>query len=125
MPMLGTSLWVQGRAKEACEVFDGAAEAARLIDNVQGVAWSLFNLSFAALAAGDVDQAYATAEEARALARELDSAMIAGHAAWAAAAALMERGEGRRRGAAAARGDGRAGAHRRSPVAGGRSRSSC
>ena len=93
MPMFGTSLWVQGRAKEACEVFDGATEAARLIDSAQGVAWSLFNLSFAALAAGDVDQAYATAEEARELARELDSAMIAGHAAWAAAAALMERGK--------------------------------
>jgi ATP/maltotriose-dependent transcriptional regulator MalT len=93
MPMYGTSLWVQGRMAEACEVLDGAVEAARLIDNVQGTAWNLFNLSFAAVAGGDVDTALAAAHEARALAGELDSAMLAGHAAWAAAAAMYERGD--------------------------------
>ena len=33
VPMLGGSLWVQGRMAEAGEVLDGAIEAARLVDN--------------------------------------------------------------------------------------------
>ena len=40
---------------ESAEVLDGGVEAARLVDNVQGLAWNLFNRSFAAFAAGDID----------------------------------------------------------------------
>ena len=36
-------------------MLDGAVEAARLLGNVQGLAWDLFNRAFAALAAGDVE----------------------------------------------------------------------
>jgi ATP/maltotriose-dependent transcriptional regulator MalT len=93
MPMFGTTLWLQGRTAEACEVLDGAVEGARLIDNVQGIAWNLFNLSFAALAGGDLELALSSAEESLRLARELDSAMLIGHAAWAAAAPMLERGD--------------------------------
>ena len=92
LPMLGTALWVQGRVAEAGEVFDGAIETARLAGNVQGLAWSLFNRSFAALAAGDVELALATAQESVDLASTLDESVITGHAAWALAAALLETG---------------------------------
>ena len=91
-PMLGTSLWVQGRVAEAAEVFDGAIEGARLLDNTQALAWNLFNRSFAAMAAGEVDLALATAQESFALAGELDESVITGHAAWALAVALLETG---------------------------------
>ena len=64
VPMLGGSLWVRGRMAEAGEVLDGAIAAARLVDNPQGLAWNLFNRSYAAFAAGDIDLALATAKEA-------------------------------------------------------------
>ena len=92
LPMLGTTLWLQGRMAEAGEVFDGAIETARLLANVQGLAWSLFNRSFAAIAAGDVELALATARESVDLASTLDESVITGHAAWALAAALLETG---------------------------------
>jgi len=91
-PMLGTSLWVQGRLAESAEVFDGAIEHARLLENVQALAWNLFNRSFAALAAGDVDLAFSTARESVELAKHLDESVITGHAAWGLAAALLETG---------------------------------
>ena len=83
--MLGTALWMQGRMAESAEVFDGAVEAARLVDNLQGVAWNLFNRTFAAIAAGDVQVALATAEQSVEIAKELDEGMLSGHAAWALA----------------------------------------
>ena len=91
-PTLGTALWVQGRMQEAGEVFDGAIEAARLLDNTQGLVWNLFNRSFAALAAGDVDLALTTAQESVDGAKGLDESVLTGHAAWALAAAMLERG---------------------------------
>ena len=73
VPMLGTALWMQGRMAESAEVIDGGVEAARLVDNVQGVAWNLFNRSFAALAAGDVTLALATAEQSIDVIKDLDA----------------------------------------------------
>ena len=61
--MLGTALWVQGRVAEAARIFDDAVDAARMLDNFQGLAWQLFNRSFAASMAGDVELALATATE--------------------------------------------------------------
>ena len=83
--MLGGSLWVQGRMAESGEVLDGAIAAARLVDNVQGLAWNLFNRSYAAFAAGDIELALATAEEAFDLAKELDAGPVPAHAAVALA----------------------------------------
>ena len=91
-PMLGTALWMQGRMAESAEVFDGAIEAARLVENVQGVAWNLFNRTFTAIAVGDVKLALATAQQSVEIARTLDEVMLSGHAAWALANALCEAG---------------------------------
>ena len=44
-PMLGTALWLRGRMAESAELFDGAIEGARLVENVQALAWNLFNRS--------------------------------------------------------------------------------
>ena len=92
VPMLGGSLWVQGRMRESGEVLDGAIAAARLVDNVQGLAMNLFNRSYAAFAAGDIELALATAEEGFDLAKELDDGPIPAHAAVALAYALLETG---------------------------------
>ena len=92
VPMLGASLWIQGRMTESGEVLDGAIAAARLVDNVQGLAWNLFNRSYGALAAGDIELALATAEEAFELSKELDDGPVPAHAAAALAHALLETG---------------------------------
>jgi signal transduction histidine kinase len=96
VPMLGGSLWVQGRMAESGEVLDGAIAAARLVDNVQGLAWNLFNRSYAAFAAGDIELALATAEEAFELSKELDDGPVPAHAAVALAYALLETGHAER-----------------------------
>ena len=96
VPILGTALWMQGRMAESAEVIDGAVEAARLVDNLQGVAWNLFNRSFAALAAGDVTLALATAEQSVEINNDLDATVLAGWASMARAAALFENGDAER-----------------------------
>ena len=93
VPILGTALWMQGRMAESAEVIDGAVEAARLVDNLQGVAWNLFNRSFAALAAGDITLALATAQQSIDLNKEFDAIVLAGWASMARAAALFETGD--------------------------------
>jgi DNA-binding CsgD family transcriptional regulator/tetratricopeptide (TPR) repeat protein len=92
VPMLGGSLWVRGRMAEAGEVLDGAIAAARLVDNPQGLALNLFNRSYAAFAAGDIDLALTTAKEAFDLAQRLDPGPISAHAAVALAYARLETG---------------------------------
>ena len=92
-PMLGTALWAQGRVSESAEVLDGAVEAARLVGNVQGLAWNLFNRSFAAFGAGDIELALSTAHESVELARTLEPGPVSAWAAVALAAALHESGD--------------------------------
>ncbi|HSM16094.1 MAG TPA: helix-turn-helix transcriptional regulator, partial [Gemmatimonadales bacterium] len=91
--MLGASLWVLGKPLEAGEVFDGAVEAARLAGNVQNLAWNLFNRSIAALAAGDVSLALATAEESVELLGGMQPGALSAMAACVLAAALLEAGQ--------------------------------
>ena len=91
--MLGGSLWVQGKPLEAEELFDGAVEAARLAGNVQNLAWTLFNLSFAALVAGNIEVAFTAAEESVELAAETEPGLISTLAAATFAATLLEAGE--------------------------------
>jgi DNA-binding CsgD family transcriptional regulator len=83
LPMLGTALWLQGRVAESSDVLDGAVEAARLVDNPHGLVWNLLSRSLAGFAAGDVDVALATGEEAVDVARRLDASTAS---AWAAVA---------------------------------------
>jgi hypothetical protein len=66
--MLGTSLWMQGRMTESAQIFDDAVDGARLLDNVQGLAWALPNRSLSALVAGDIETALSKAEESMDLA---------------------------------------------------------
>jgi len=96
VPMLGGSLWVRGRMAAAGEVLDGAIAAARLVDNSQGLAWNLFNRSYAAFAAGDIDLALETAKEAFDLAQQLDPGPVPAHAAVALAYARFETGHAER-----------------------------
>jgi ATP/maltotriose-dependent transcriptional regulator MalT len=96
VPMLGGSLWVRGKMAESGEVLDGAIAAARLVDNPQGLAWNLFNRSYAAFAAGDIDLALATAKEAFELAQQLDPGPVPAHAAIALAYACLETGHAER-----------------------------
>ena len=91
--MLGASLWVQGRPVEAGELFDGAVEAARLAGNVQSLAWNLLNRSYAALAAGDLDVALATAEEGFELEEGMEQGERSAVGAAVLAAALLETGQ--------------------------------
>ena len=74
--MLGASLWVQGRPLEAEELSDGAVEAARLTGNSQGLALNLFNRSTAAIVAGNLDVALATAEESFELLEHMERGLI-------------------------------------------------
>ena len=91
--MLGTSLWVQGRPLDAEELLDGAVEAARLVDNVHSLAWTLFNRSLAALAAGDIDVALATAQESHDLEEGMAQGAVSAGAAAVLASALLEAGQ--------------------------------
>lgn len=91
--MLGVSLWVLGKPLEAEELFEGAVEAARLSDNVQNLLWNLFNRSLAALAAGDLDVALATAEESFELAATMESGIFPVATAATFASALLEAGQ--------------------------------
>jgi ATP/maltotriose-dependent transcriptional regulator MalT len=91
--MLGVSLWVQGKPLEAEELFEGAVEAARLSDNDQNLLWNLFNRSLAALAAGDLDVALATAEESFALAAKMEPGIFPVATAATLASALLEAGQ--------------------------------
>ena len=92
-PMLGSALWVQGRVVESAQIFDDAIDAARGLDNFQALAWNLFNRSFVASVAGDVELAIATATESIELAKGLDDSVVSAHAAWALAFPLREIGQ--------------------------------
>ena len=91
--MLGGSLWVQGKPREALSLFDGAVESARLAGNAQGLAWMLFNQSIAALAAGDVDVALSAAEDSVELEKDLEPGVLSATAAAVLGSALVEAGQ--------------------------------
>ena len=69
------------------------SQRARLVDNPQGLSWNLFNRSYAAFAAGDIDLALSTAVEAFELAQQLDPGPVPAHAAVALAYARFETGQ--------------------------------
>ena len=92
-PMLGTALWMRGKVAEAGAVLDDGVDAARLADNVQGLAWNLFNRALAATAAGDVELALTLATESLELSIALDGDLIKGHAAMTLGSPLLETGQ--------------------------------
>jgi DNA-binding CsgD family transcriptional regulator len=91
--MLGGSLCIQGRPLEGASVFDEAVETARLAGNGAALAWSLFNRSFAAMVAGDLDVALETAGESLELIGDMEPGPISALAAAVRAYALLEAGD--------------------------------
>src|ERR671922_92096 len=61
---LANLLFSTGRPVEAAQLLDDSLEAARLSDNVVGIAWSLLNRSYAAINAGEVEEALRAGEKA-------------------------------------------------------------
>jgi DNA-binding NarL/FixJ family response regulator len=90
--ILGQVKLLRGQLVEAAELLDNAVEGARLSGNVQALAGNLGNRSLAALAAGDVGMALATAEECVELTSGLDQSLVCA-AGVALAAALLETGD--------------------------------
>jgi DNA-binding NarL/FixJ family response regulator len=82
--------YVRGKLAEAAELLDGAIEAGRLLGTPPALAGNLFNRSVVALAAGDLDIALATAEEAVTVTSDLDEGFVTAWAAVRLAAVLLE-----------------------------------
>jgi DNA-binding NarL/FixJ family response regulator len=95
-PILPRVWFVRGKLAEASELLDGAIEAGRLLGSPPALAGNLFNRSAVAVAAGDLDLALATAEEALELAQRLDEGFVTAWAAVRLAAVLFESGESAR-----------------------------
>jgi len=93
---LGVSLARRGRLAESAEILDAAVEAARLSDNLQALVSGLSNLSATALAAGDLDEASAAAQEAVESARGLGGGPVAAFAAMVHAEGLLLAGDAER-----------------------------
>jgi ATP/maltotriose-dependent transcriptional regulator MalT len=92
-PVLPRIWYVRGKLAQASDLLDGAIEAARLLGSPPSLAGNLFNRSVVALAAGDLDLALATAEEALELAHELDEGFVTAWAAVRLANVLLETGQ--------------------------------
>jgi ATP/maltotriose-dependent transcriptional regulator MalT len=90
--ILGVVWYVRGKLAEAAELLDGAIEAARLRHNDEALAWSLFNRSVVALAAGDLEAAVLTAEESAELTRPVNESYVAAWATVRLAATRLETG---------------------------------
>jgi ATP/maltotriose-dependent transcriptional regulator MalT len=90
--ILGMVWLLTGRLGGAVEPLDGAIEAARLTGNVHTIAWSLYARASIALAAGDLDTAMTSAQEAVDLTSDGKPSHVGGWAAFTLAAAEHEIG---------------------------------
>ncbi|MET0510740.1 MAG: AAA family ATPase [Thermoleophilaceae bacterium] len=94
IPTLASAHFMRGRLAEAIELIDGGIESARLTEIPQDLAWRLHIRSSASLAAGDLETALRTAEEAVELTRELgEENFVSAYPAVGLAAALLPAGE--------------------------------
>ena len=91
--VLGGARWMDGRLAEAGELFGEAIEAARLRDDAQGLAWTLFNGCAVALHAGDLDGALDMGRESVELSASMDAGMLPALAAAWYAMARLESGD--------------------------------
>ena len=85
--------YVRGKLPEAAELLDGAIEAGHLLGTPPALAGNLFNRSVVALAAGDLETALTTAEEAVEVTRELEAGFVTAWAAVRLAEVLLETGQ--------------------------------
>ena len=93
---LANFLFSTGRPAEAAKLLDESLEAARLSDNVVGIAWSLLNRSYAATSGGEIEDALRAGEKAVELTVPFADSPVG---AWSGAAyglALLEDGEPQR-----------------------------
>jgi DNA-binding NarL/FixJ family response regulator len=91
--LLGTVWPIRGKLSEAAELLDAAIEEARLLGNTEALAWSLFNRSSVALAAGELDVALSTAQEGVDLTRDVAESYAGVWAAVRLAGVLLETGQ--------------------------------
>jgi len=93
---LANLLFSTGRPAEAAKLLDESMEAARLSDNVLGIAWSYLNRSYAATSAGEIEDAVRTGDKAVELTAPFADSPVG---AWSGAVfglALVEAGEPQR-----------------------------
>ena len=90
---LGCALWMEGDPAGAADLLEGAVEAARLLDDDQGVAWTLFNHAAALTLVGDLDRALTCARESVELTVGHEPGLITGHAEVWMGMTLLEAGE--------------------------------
>jgi len=93
---LANFLASSGRPLEAAELLDAAAESARLSNNSLGVAWSLLNRAYAAVAAGELEDALRAGEQAVELTRDFGASPVAVWAGGVYGIALLDAGEAER-----------------------------
>jgi DNA-binding CsgD family transcriptional regulator/tetratricopeptide (TPR) repeat protein len=92
----GVTRTALGRLAEATDVLDEAVEIARVSGHAQGLAWNLAGRSVTATAAGDVETALATAEEAVEAVRGMDRTFPSTWAGLALAGAAFQAGQAAR-----------------------------
>src|SRR5919108_108883 len=90
---LANLLFSTGRPAEAAKLLDDSLEAARLSDNVVGIAWSLLNRSYAATNAGEVEEALRAGEKAVELTAPFADSPVGVWAGEVLAQALVEVGK--------------------------------
>lgn len=94
--MEGVALFTLGRLHAAAEALDDAIEGARLLGNAHSLGWTLFNRSWTALLAGDLDTALNMAEESVELFGGLESpvaTLTTTYAHTGLGTVLLEKGE--------------------------------
>jgi DNA-binding NarL/FixJ family response regulator/tetratricopeptide (TPR) repeat protein len=85
--------YVRAKLGQAADLLEGAIEAVRLLGTPPALAGNLFNRSVVALAAGELEVALATAEEAEEITRDLDEGFVTAWAAVRLAGVLLETGQ--------------------------------
>ncbi|MGB7859930.1 MAG: BREX system ATP-binding domain-containing protein [Acidimicrobiia bacterium] len=92
-PILGMSYAMSGEMSRSAKVLDDAIEAARLVNDAQGLCMDLFNRELVAVMAGDVDTALDLGVESLELARTVDNGVITAFAGAVHAQTLFEIGD--------------------------------
>jgi DNA-binding NarL/FixJ family response regulator len=93
VPAVNAALFGLGRLTESVELLDGAIEGARLMGNVQALAWNLLASGTARMMVGDLDGALAAAGESVELSRRLGVGLVSSYAGMILGSTLIEHGD--------------------------------
>jgi ATP/maltotriose-dependent transcriptional regulator MalT len=96
IPAVNAALFGLGRLAESVELMDGAIEGARLMGNVQPLAWNLLSSGSARMMCGDLDGALAAATESVELSRDLGVSLVSSYAGMILGSVLIEHGDPQR-----------------------------